>query len=398
MFLAHVGKLPHFHFELKPFCYLPRMLVELSLAIIQCGDVYGCKHAQSIPKTSGWWRVHSSLESHSFRGKPTFRACSQFNWAPVWIFAVYWSYISTLKHGRRTAGTCSMHASNWCHFLLQFTHHFKPGFLKKSPSPSKPLLWYLYAIVDYNLFFVGSKCWHVWLCLKTLPRACRSTEGSAKWNTEWSINDSNCSVVWDFTIIATINVHKEPKLSDQSMSTKNQSYQILKLYNIMPLQSAVIASKRRINLAEFATPQHGLLLVDLHRIQRIFNPFHNLSSLTRGRILDMIRFLNSIQSSPQNELIDKTATILLQAFNIDLSKTISPSVNILKDSEKIARNGYSISSLETATDYDWTVTTYQQRWMWEHLGWLHWTLWPLASSQLHLPANLKPCILLHQDY
>ena len=135
------------------------------------------------------------------------------------------------------------------------------------------------------------------------------------------------------------------------MSTKNQSYQILKLYNIMPLQSAVIASKRRINLAEFATPQHGLLLVDLHRIQRIFNPFHNLSSPTRGRILDMIRFLNSIQSSPQNELIDKTATILLQAFNIDLSKTISPSVNVLKDAAKIARNGYSISSLETATDY-----------------------------------------------
>ena len=91
-------------------------------------------------------------------------------------------------------------------------------------------------------------------------------------------------------------------------------------------------------------------VVDRHMIQRIFIPLHDLRSPTRGRILDMIGFLNSIQSSSQNELIDKTATILMQAFNDDLSKTIS-SVNVLKDPAKIARNGYSISSLETSTDY-----------------------------------------------
>ena len=117
----------------------------------------------------------------------------------------------------------------------------------------------------------------------------------------------------------------------------------------MPLQSVVIARKRRINLADLATTHHGLLIVDLHWIQRIFIPLHDITSPTRGRILDMIGFLNLIQSNSQ-DVIDKTATILIQAFNNDLSKTLSPSVNILKDAAKIAANGYTINSLETAED------------------------------------------------
>lgn len=118
----------------------------------------------------------------------------------------------------------------------------------------------------------------------------------------------------------------------------------------MPLQSVVIARKRRINLTDLATTHHGLLIVDLHRIQRIFIPLHDITSPTRGRILDMIGFLNLIQSNSQ-DITDKTATILIQAFNNDLSKTWSPSVNILKDAAKIAANGYTINSLETAEDY-----------------------------------------------
>ena len=65
----------------------------------------------------------------------------------------------------------------------------------------------------------------------------------------------------------------------------------------------------------------------------------------------MIGFLNLIQSSSRDELIDKTATTLIQAFNSDLYKILLPSVNVLNNLAKIATNGYTISSLEMATHY-----------------------------------------------
>ena len=68
----------------------------------------------------------------------------------------------------------------------------------------------------------------------------------------------------------------------------------------------------------------------------------SLTSHTRGRIIDTIMFLISIQSSSYSELVQ---TILLQTFSNDLGK-ILPSTNILKDASKVAANGLLMHSLE----------------------------------------------------
>lgn len=151
-----------------------------------------------------------------------------------------------------------------------------------------------------------------------------------KWIIEWSSSNSNRSIVWNLTIVTT---PKNPKLSDLK-------------YKIMPLIS------RRSGGSILLSTQHDttafFLTVDLHHIQWIFIPLHDICAPTRGKILDMIGFLNLIQSSSRDELIDKMATTLIQAFN---SEILLPSVNVLNNLAKIATNGYTISSLEMATHY-----------------------------------------------
>ena len=68
----------------------------------------------------------------------------------------------------------------------------------------------------------------------------------------------------------------------------------------------------------------------------------SLTSHTRGRIIDTIMLLISIQSSSHGKLIQ---TILFQTFSNDKSK-ILPSTNILKDASKVAANGLLMHSLE----------------------------------------------------
>ena len=54
-----------------------------------------------------------------------------------------------------------------------------------------------------------------------------------------------------------------------TMSTHNITYDILKEYQIVPLQSGLMQHKKRVCLAQFADARSGFLAVHRARIQRV---------------------------------------------------------------------------------------------------------------------------------
>ena len=106
-----------------------------------------------------------------------------------------------------------------------------------------------------------------------------------------------------------------------SMSTY-VTYNVLKEYQIVALQSGAMQRNRRISLAQFADARAGFLEVNRPRIQRIFIPLETFPTPRRGRIIELIKFLNSIQTINQGEIAAKASKIILIAYFEDLEPTV----------------------------------------------------------------------------
>ena len=107
-----------------------------------------------------------------------------------------------------------------------------------------------------------------------------------------------------------------------SMSTYNVTYDVLKEYQIVPLQSGAMQRNRRISLAQFADARAGFLEVNRPHIQRIFIPLETFPTPRRGRIIELIKFLNSIQTINRGEIAAKASKIILIAYFEDLEPTV----------------------------------------------------------------------------
>ena len=112
------------------------------------------------------------------------------------------------------------------------------------------------------------------------------------------------------------------------MSTYNVTYDVLKEYQIVPLQSGAMQRNRRISLAQFADARAGFLEVNRPRIQRIFIPLETFPTPRRGRITELIKFFNSIQTINRGRIAAKASKIILIAYFEDLEpnsvKPLSP--------------------------------------------------------------------------
>ena len=97
-----------------------------------------------------------------------------------------------------------------------------------------------------------------------------------------------------------------------SMSTYKADYNVLKEYQIVPLQPGAMQRNQRLSLAQFADARTSALAVDRPNIQRIFIPLKSFPTPRRGRIIELITFLNSIRTINRGEIAFKASKLILK--------------------------------------------------------------------------------------
>ena len=80
--------------------------------------------------------------------------------------------------------------------------------------------------------------------------------------------------------------------------------------------------RNRICLAQFANARSGFLAVNRARIQRVFIPLESFPIPRRGKLIEMINFLNTIQTIDHREIAAKALKIILNAYFEDLKATV----------------------------------------------------------------------------
>ena len=122
-----------------------------------------------------------------------------------------------------------------------------------------------------------------------------------------------------------------------TMSTHNITCDVLKEYQIVPLQSGSI-QRNRICLAQFANARSRFLAVNRARIQRVFIPVESFPIPRRGVFIEMINFLNIIQTIDRRKITAKASKVIFNAYFEDLQPTVqnlSP-----QTSKKLASSGF----------------------------------------------------------
>lgn len=102
------------------------------------------------------------------------------------------------------------------------------------------------------------------------------------------------------------------------MSVKDMPYDLLRHYNITPIEGGVIAAKRHLSLCGQATLLGGLLHVPRTRVQRIFVHLRELPGQARRQALRMLDFLEKVKTNDRRVITEKAAATLLREFEDEL--------------------------------------------------------------------------------
>ena len=115
------------------------------------------------------------------------------------------------------------------------------------------------------------------------------------------------------------------------MSTHNITYDVLNEYQIVPLQSGAMQRNGRI----------CFLAVNRARIQSVFIPLESFPIPQRGKLIEMINFLNTIQTIDRREIAAKASKIILTLRTCSQQCETSH----LKHPEKLASSGFVLLHL-----------------------------------------------------
>ena len=127
-----------------------------------------------------------------------------------------------------------------------------------------------------------------------------------------------------------------------TMSTHNITYDVLKEYQIVPLQSGSI-QQNRICLAQFANARSRFLAVNRARIQRVFIPLESFPVPQRWVFIEMINF-----STPFKQLIaERSLQRHRKSSSMLTLRTCSQQCETshLKHPEKLASSGFVLLHL-----------------------------------------------------
>ena len=131
-----------------------------------------------------------------------------------------------------------------------------------------------------------------------------------------------------------------------TMLTHNITCDILKEYQIIPLQSGLMQHNQRVRLAQFADARSGFLAVHRARIQRVFIPLGSFSAPRRGKIVELVTFLNTIQTINRREIAEKASEIIIKSCFEDLEPKVQ-NLSSFKYPEKLASSGFIVQSFCT---------------------------------------------------
>lgn len=136
------------------------------------------------------------------------------------------------------------------------------------------------------------------------------------------------------------------------MSVKDMPYDLLRAFNITPIEGGVMAAKRHLSLCGHATLVGNLLHVPRRRVQRIFVHLRELPGQARRQALRMLEFLESVKTNDGRVIAEKAAATLLTEFVDELVKSgIIGRRAMLRIPQTMTANGGCISSTVAAIDY-----------------------------------------------